>query len=54
MDILVNWLKALHDADEIIEIRSIDPKPVISGFVLTARIFRRNWHAMRDALSIRR
>lgn len=32
MDILVNWLKALHDADEIIEIRSIDPKPVISGY----------------------
>ncbi len=32
MDDTLNWLKLLHDPDEIIEIRSIDPKPVISGY----------------------
>ena len=32
MDIKVNGLTLLHEPDEIIEIRSIDPKPVISGY----------------------
>ena len=32
MDDTLNWLRLLHDPDEIIEIRSIDPKPVISGY----------------------
>ena len=32
MDDTLSWLRLLHDPDEIIEIRSIDPKPVISGY----------------------
>lgn len=32
MDIMVSGLSLLHEPDEIIEIRSIDPKPVISGY----------------------
>lgn len=32
MDITVDGLSLLHEPDEIIEIRSIDPKPVISGY----------------------
>ena len=32
MDDLVSALSLLHEPDEIIEIRSIDPKPVISGY----------------------
>ena len=32
MDITMSWLSLLHDPDEIIEIRSIDPKPVVSGY----------------------
>ena len=32
MDITVNALRLLHEPDEIIEIRSIDPKPVVSGY----------------------
>lgn len=28
----MNWLSLLHDPDEIVEIRSIDPKPVVSGY----------------------
>ena len=32
MDITMNWISLLHEPDEIIEIRSIDPKPVISGY----------------------
>ena len=32
MDNTVTWLSLLHQPDEIIEIRSIDPKPVISGY----------------------
>lgn len=32
MDVMVNGLSLLHEPDEIIEIRSIDPKPVISGY----------------------
>ncbi len=32
MGITMNWLQLLHEPDEIIEIRSIDPKPVISGY----------------------
>ncbi len=32
MGITMNWLHLLHEPDEIIEIRSIDPKPVISGY----------------------
>ena len=28
----MNWLRLLHAPEEIIEIRSIDPKPVISGY----------------------
>lgn len=30
--VLVKWLLLLHEPDEIVEIRSIDPKPVISGY----------------------
>ena len=32
MDNLVNWLRLLHGEDDIVEIRSISPKPVISGY----------------------
>ena len=32
MDVTVNWLSLLHEPDEIVEIRSIDPKPVVSGY----------------------
>ena len=32
MDVTLSWLSVLHEPDEIIEIRSIDPKPVISGY----------------------
>ena len=32
MDVKVSGLSLLHEPDEIIEIRSIDPKPVISGY----------------------
>lgn len=32
MDVMVSGLSLLHEPDEIIEIRSIDPKPVISGY----------------------
>ena len=32
MDVMVSGLCLLHEPDEIIEIRSIDPKPVISGY----------------------
>lgn len=32
MDRRMNWLKLLHDDEEFIEIRSIDPKPTISGY----------------------
>lgn len=32
MDLTMNTLSLLHDPDEIVEIRSIDPKPVISGY----------------------
>ena len=32
MDVILNGLSLLHEPDEIIEIRSIDPKPVISGY----------------------
>ena len=32
MDIRMSGLDLLHEPDEIIEIRSIDPKPVISGY----------------------
>lgn len=32
MDVTVNGLSLLHEPDEVIEIRSIDPKPVISGY----------------------
>ena len=45
MDIMVNGLSLLHEADEIVEIRSIDPKPVISGY------FRANSPAIVKELS---
>ncbi len=32
MGITMKWLRLLHAPEEIIEIRSIDPKPVISGY----------------------
>lgn len=32
MDNLMSWLHVLHEEDEIVEIRSIDPKPTISGY----------------------
>ena len=32
MDVILSGLSLLHEPDEIIEIRSIDPKPVISGY----------------------
>lgn len=32
MEVMVNGLSLLHEPDEIVEIRSIDPKPVISGY----------------------
>ena len=32
MDVTMNWLSLLHDPDEIVEIRSIDPKPTVSGY----------------------
>lgn len=32
MDVMVSGLSLLHEPDEIIEIRSIEPKPVISGY----------------------
>ena len=32
MDNGMNWLSVLHEPDDIVEIRSIDPKPVISGY----------------------
>lgn len=32
MDDTINWLNLLHEPDEVIEIRSIDPKPVVSGY----------------------
>ncbi len=32
MDVMVSGLSLLHEPDEIVEIRSIDPKPVISGY----------------------
>ena len=32
MDVILSGLGLLHEPDEIIEIRSIDPKPVISGY----------------------
>ena len=35
MDVMVSGLSLLHEPDEIIEIRSIDPKPVISGYFRT-------------------
>ena len=34
MDITLTWLKLIHEPDEIIEIRSIDQKPVISGYFM--------------------
>ena len=45
MDIMVNGLSLLHEPDEIVEIRSIDPKPVISGY------FRANSPAIAKELS---
>ena len=45
MDIMVNGLSLLHESDEIVEIRSIDPKPVISGY------FRANSPAIAKELS---
>lgn len=32
MELAVKWLSLLHEPDAIIEIRSIDPKPIISGY----------------------
>ena len=32
MDVILSGLSLLHEPDEIIEIRSIDPKPIISGY----------------------
>lgn len=32
MDIALKWLTLLHNPEDIVEIRSIDPKPVISGY----------------------
>lgn len=32
MDVTMNWIQLLHESNDIIEIRSIDPKPVISGY----------------------
>jgi len=29
---MVKWLQLLHEPDDVVEIRSIDPKPVISGY----------------------
>lgn len=29
---VLNWLRILHDSQEIVELRSIEPKPVISGY----------------------
>lgn len=31
-DLMVKWLQLLHEPDDVVEIRSIDPKPVISGY----------------------
>lgn len=45
MDVMVSGLSLLHEPDEIIEIRSIDPKPVISGY------FRANSPALAKELS---
>lgn len=44
MEDRVNWLTLLHEPDEIVEIRSIDPKPVISGY------FKANSPAIEEAL----
>ena len=30
--LMVKWLQLLHEPDDVVEIRSIDPKPVISGY----------------------
>lgn len=32
MDNLLKWIRVLHNESEIIEIRSIDPKPTLSGY----------------------
>lgn len=32
MELAVKWLSLLHEPDAIIEIRSIDPKPIVSGY----------------------
>lgn len=32
MELAVKWLSLLHEPDAIIEIRSIDPKPTVSGY----------------------
>lgn len=32
MDFTMKWLTLLHGPDDIVEIRSIDPKPIISGY----------------------
>ena len=44
MEDRVNWLTLLHDPDDIVEIRSIDPKPVISGY------FKASSPAIEEAL----
>lgn len=31
-DLMVKWLQLLHEPGDVVEIRSIDPKPVISGY----------------------
>ena len=32
MDNILNWLSILHNEGDIVELRSISPKPVVSGY----------------------
>lgn len=45
MGFSVNWLSLLHAPEDIVEIRSIEPKPIISGY------FRANSPAIQSELS---
>lgn len=48
MELAVKWLSLLHEPDAIIEIRSIDPKPTVSGyFRADSRALLLNWQSIR-------
>lgn len=50
MELAVKWLSLLHEPDAIIEIRSIDPKPLSAViFVRTVRALLLNWQSIRIA-----